>query len=155
VEVTRVSTVELAIKPGKFALPFGFVQSTILASAAFDLSGVGKLLRTGLDNGVRVSVYVDDILLSAAQSNQLDGFISDLMRAGAASGYQFNAAKMSPPGSTAEAFNIIVSNGGIEIGALRMADFQQVVRSGPRKSAEAVLNYVRSVNPAQAGLLLI
>lgn len=153
VEITRVSTVERVTKPGTFALPFGFVQSMVLASVALDLSAVGKLLRTGHRYGVRVSVYVDDILLSAAQADQLDEFIADLMQAGAASGYQFNAAKMSPPSEMAEAFNIVVSNGDLHVNVLRMAEFEEVVRDGAPETAAAVIRYVSSVNRSQAGFL--
>lgn len=153
VEITGVSTVEHVSKRGTFALPFGFVQSMVLASVALDLSAVGKLLRTGYRYDVRVSVYVDDILLSAAQSDQLDEFIADLMQAGAASGYQFNAAKMSPSSDMAEAFNIVVSSGDMHVNALRMAEFEKVVRDGAQETAAAVIRYVRSVNRAQARFL--
>jgi len=153
VEITRVSTVERVSRPGTFALPFGFVQSMVLASVALDLSAVGKLLRTRHQYGVRVSVYVDDILLSAVQADQLDEFIADLRQAGAASGYQFNAAKMSPPSEMAEAFNIIVSNSDMRVNARRMADFEGVVRDGALNTAAAVIRYVGSVNRTQAKFL--
>jgi hypothetical protein len=125
----------------------------VLASVALDLSAVGALLRTGDRYDVKASIYVDDILLSAAQSDQLDKFIADLMQAGATSGYRFNSAKMSPPSESAEAFNIVVSSSDMHVKASRMAEFAEVVRGGAQESAAAVIRYVRSVNQAQAGFL--
>jgi hypothetical protein len=47
--IAQASTVEVA--KGRYALPFGFVQSMVLASAVLDLSSLGRCLCTL--NGVR------------------------------------------------------------------------------------------------------
>jgi Reverse transcriptase (RNA-dependent DNA polymerase) len=149
-EITRVSTVKRVAEPGRYSVPFGFVQSMVLASAALDWSQVGKHLRIGHRYHVKVSVYVEDILLSAEQEQHLDAYMADLLAAGDAAGYRFNASKTSPPGSVAEAFNIIVSGNDLRVSAPRMAAFEGVVRAGAPETAAAVLRYVRSVNRGQA-----
>jgi hypothetical protein len=152
-EITHVSTVARVAEPGKYALPFGFVQSMVLASAALDRSQLGKHLRIGHRYHVKVSVYVDDILLSAAREEHLEAYMADLIKAGHAAGYCFNASKMSPPGSKAEAFNIIVSADDLHISAARMAAFEGAVHGGSPATASAVLRYVESVNKGQAECL--
>lgn len=151
--VAQASTVERLHEPGKYALPFGFVQSMVLASAALDRSQTGTCLRAGSRYGVRVSVYVDDVLLSAGTRQQLDEFMADLVKAAGGSGYRFNTSKMSLPGEVAEAFNIVVSKGEIRVNLARMAEFEAIVRTGERQTAAAVMHYVQTVNRGQASEL--
>ena len=152
-DITYASTVESFTDPGKYALPFGFVQSMVLASAALDCSHLGKRLRSSNQFGVKVSVYVDDILLSAALDQHLGAYIVALVEAGDAAGYRFNSTKMSSPSPVAEAFNICVSNNDLRVNAMRMAKFENVVRSGAPDTAAAVIRYVASVNRGQADWL--
>lgn len=147
-EITRASTV--AKDDGKFGLPFGFVQSMVLASAALDRSQVGKQLRAAGEFDVKVSVYVDDILLSAALDSHLSAYMVALVGAGDAAGYRFNPGKMSGPGPLAEAFNILVSGGDLLVNDARMAKFEDVVRFGAPETAGAIIRYVQTINRGQA-----
>lgn len=61
-DFARRSTVEKTKGRSNFSLPYGFVQSTFLASLVLDKSGLGRYLRDLVASGTRVSVYVDDIL---------------------------------------------------------------------------------------------
>ncbi|MES0178695.1 reverse transcriptase domain-containing protein [Mesorhizobium sp. M0025] len=59
----RWSTVKNPYDVPNYALPYGFVQSPILASLVLMTSPVGDYLR-GLPNHITKSVYMDDIALS-------------------------------------------------------------------------------------------
>lgn len=54
----------------RYSLPYGFVQSPILATLVMMRSGVGDLLRT-IGPDVAVSVYMDDISLSSDDEDRL------------------------------------------------------------------------------------
>jgi hypothetical protein len=152
-ETAWVSTVERSTKRGTFALPFGFVQSMALASLALDQSAVGKVLRAGDTCGVKISLYVDDILLSAPSADTLSNYILRLQQAATASGFRFNPEKLSLPADTAEAFNIILSRGGMHVTTRRMAEFERAVRNGTPETAAAIVTYLQSINPEQAARL--
>ncbi|WP_083813652.1 reverse transcriptase domain-containing protein [Gluconobacter morbifer] len=64
------STVSNPYKSPKFVLPYGFVQSPILASLVMSTSEIGDLLLS-LTNLVNASVYMDDILLSSKDPSEL------------------------------------------------------------------------------------
>lgn len=54
----------------RYALPYGFVQSSILASLALSTSAVGSFLRK-ISDDIAVAVYVDDITLSSNETDTL------------------------------------------------------------------------------------
>jgi hypothetical protein len=65
-EIAQQSTVEKM--PGSFSLPYGFVQSPVLASLALDRSGLGRRIAVlARSNQVRLSCYVDDLVLSGVE----------------------------------------------------------------------------------------
>jgi hypothetical protein len=70
-EIANISTV---IHPnrGDFVLPFGFVQSPLIASICLHKSALGNRLQGLQKEGVTVSVYVDDLILSANDHHALD-----------------------------------------------------------------------------------
>ena len=61
------STVSKPSLINSFSLPFGFPQSTILASIVIDRSLFGIELKKILDLEVRLSMYVDDIIISSRE----------------------------------------------------------------------------------------
>jgi hypothetical protein len=49
---------------GPFSLPFGFVQSPVLSSLVLSSSALGKTLSILYVSGIKLSVYMDDIIMS-------------------------------------------------------------------------------------------
>lgn len=58
------STVRNPYREPDFAIPYGFVQSPILASLVFHFSETAEFIRNSI-NDVNISVYVDDISISS------------------------------------------------------------------------------------------
>jgi hypothetical protein len=154
-EIVRLSTVEVSRQPRKYALPFGFTQSMILASATLDLSQLGRHLRSAEDHNVRVSVYVDDIIISGFKATDVTEFIALTTSAAALSGYRLNDRKASITDETTEAFNIRLTAGQLNVTPARMAEFEEAVRRGDELSGDAVIRYVASVNEGQAHTLRV
>ncbi len=145
-DVAVRSTVKKDGLPG-YSLPFGFVQSPILASAALDLSALGAAFLAS--SAIRLSVYVDDILLSAADERELGQYVSGLRQAAAASGYQLHTGK-AQLGTQVEAFNLRLSNGDARITDERMRKFVAVERTAQGLREAAIIRYVQIINPEQA-----
>lgn len=72
-EIAVESTVRLPESPEvKYILPFGFVQSPIIASICLSKSALGRYLsRLKHRKGLAVSVYMDDILVSGDNPEEL------------------------------------------------------------------------------------
>jgi hypothetical protein len=146
------STVRHPTVPGRWVLPYGFIQSPILASLALSKSRLGSALRQ-LDkaSGINVSVYVDDIIVSCDDSDKLQQAREVLAAAAVKSRLAFNAAKCQGPASAITAFNIELTHGNLEIEAERLAEFAAMLAATPSAQREqGIVGYVNSVNTAQA-----
>src|SRR5690606_31651017 len=64
----------------RYVLPYGFVQSPILATLVLNCSAVGSFLRS-LPAHVTVAVYMDDISLSSDSRSDLDSAFGGLLAA--------------------------------------------------------------------------
>lgn len=134
------------------ALPYGFVQSQLLASLCLFESALGRFLhRIQRKNGVIVSVYVDDILVSARDPDALDGLHEGLLVAGERACLTFDPAKSSAPAEAVSAFNILLSEASMMIDPLRLQQFSARLAAGATPSEQqGIRSYVRSVCPDQA-----
>lgn len=136
-----------------YSLPFGFVQSPVLSSVAIDRSALGTCFRTARRCGVRLSVYVDDILISAADEIALRSYVETLQRAAIASAYTLNEEKCEIAVPMVEAFNLHLSNNALQVAPARMRQFELVDRSTDLARETAIVGYVRTVNRQQAAAL--
>lgn len=137
-------------------LPFGFVQSSILASVALDSSVLGcrlSELAPGKSRRHRslVSVYVDDIIISSNRKAELRNDLEGLVEAAEKSLFEVNLAKTVFPSETIQAFNLDIVHGELRVGSEKFAEFEVALKSKPAPAVvSGILSYVGSVNPAQA-----
>lgn len=138
-------------------LPFGFVQSPILASIALDSSVLGRGLRTlahSKNSGVIVSVYVDDILLSSDDERGLSEAFYRLTLATEKSRFTVNELKMKGPDTSLQAFNIHLRKDEMRVTGEKMKVFESILLNGATPStSQGILSYIKSVNPGQAAAL--
>jgi hypothetical protein len=151
-EIAAASTV---LYPGEkhFILPFGFVQSPILASLCLAKSGLGKCIHSLPHRypGLVVSVYVDDIVLSNDDADELTKAIAELKHFAQLSRFELNEQKEEKPAPQITAFNIQLSHASMEISADRYASFLDAFRNSESQAQRAgILSYVQSVNSVQA-----
>lgn len=122
-EFAKWSTVKNPYEGGGYVLPYGFIQSPILATLVLVSSAVGSYLR-GLDaNAITVSVYMDDICLSSNDEAALWEAFEGLKKAAAAAGFALNADKTRPPARLIDIFNCSLQNGTTEVLPDRIAEF--------------------------------
>jgi len=134
------------------ALPYGFIQSQLLASLCLFESALGRYLeRIHASNAIIISVYVDDILVSAQNLDELEGIKKGLQLAAERARLSFDPAKSAEPGDAVTAFNILLSEASMKINPNRLKQFAARLEAGATPSEQqGIRNYVRSVCPDQA-----
>ena len=139
----------------KYVLPFGFVQSPLLATLALQKSLLGKTLISLKNQGkLRVSVYMDDILLSSDSAADLLEAKTQLLQAAEKSSFPINAEKSTEPLQQLAIFNIDIYQQNMSITDERMRSFaQKIIESGDGYVRDGIIGYVHTVNPAQAKTL--
>jgi len=154
-EIAQESTVEKNLRRRDFSLPYGFVQSPILASLALDKSALGRAMSiVARSNHTRLSCYVDDVILSGIEEEALETSRLVLIRAAEQSGFVINPIKSQPCASEITAFNIDLSNGQMVITGARMHKFEkEIAQSTTHEEAAGIVGYVYAVNPVQGEVL--
>lgn len=137
-----------------YTLPYGFVQSPILASLALDRSKLGAYLRRANANpALDVSLYMDDIVISSDDEKLLAGVAGELETASVAASFPLSTSKRQGPASRVSAFNIEIAHRSMLVTSARMSEFHSAFASGSAATREGIFGYVASVNPTQAASL--
>lgn len=135
----------------KYVLPFGFVQSTLIASLCLYKSKLGRVLRE-LEKtpGVSVSVYMDDILISTQELAVAETALEYVRNASERSGLPLNEAKLEGPADQVTAFNIRLNEFSVRLTSKRIDEFKLgYIEAASEKQRLGILSYVEAVNPAQ------
>ncbi|MFW2854193.1 reverse transcriptase domain-containing protein [Sphingomonas sp. TX0543] len=127
------STVANPFEAPRYALPYGFVQSPILASLVLASSTVGEHLGM-LPPEVTVSVYVDDISLSSDNLGVLEAAYDATISVLEADGFQVSADKLRPPAAAIDVFNCDLAHG---LSKVRDDRIDQFMSNAPSHEAEA------------------
>lgn len=126
----------------RYALPYGFVQSPILASLVIATSDLGQHL-VGLPASVKSGVYVDDISLSSDDANELQHAYEETLAAIAADGFAVSPGKLRSPAPAIDIFNCDLAHGKANVTDNRINAF---LSSNPSQAAEdAFVAYCASV----------
>lgn len=127
----------------RYAIPYGFVQSPILASLTLATSTVGHFLRQVSDR-ITVAVYVDDITMSSNDPNELRECYSKLLKLMVEANLPPKLAKCLAPDSQIDVFKCHLENKKTEVLADRKADFYAAARSP--NSIDAFERYCNNVS---------
>lgn len=155
-EIAVESTVRLPESAElKYVLPFGFVQSPIIASICLSKSALGRYLsRLKQRKDLAVSVYMDDILVSGDVFDALLQELEQLIAAAEKSGFPLNEKKQEGPTERVSAFNISLSHRMLEISPDRLRELSDTYYYSTNDAQRTgILNYVLSINPNQASSL--
>lgn len=106
----------------RYALPYGFIQSPILASLVLDRSVAGALLRE-LSGRMSVCVYMDDISLSSDDPGELQASYEALKEVLVEANLSVNQGKDQPPTDQINLFNCNLAYGEASVSAARRAVF--------------------------------
>lgn len=148
-EAACESTVSKSVTKISFSLPFGFVQSPILASVALATSALGNALSAMHGSGMRLSVYMDDIILSGDDERSLMAARATLEDAAAVAGFKFNLLKSIGPSADIDVFNLRLTHRDLSISAARLVEFKAALKAASAATADGILSYVATVNVGQ------
>lgn len=149
-EMTNESTVKHP-QNKNYILPFGFVQSPIIASLCLDKSALGTYLKNlSKRTDIIVSVYVDDIIISAKNQSDLTDILKYIKLTADRAGFHLNEKKEEGPSIKITAFNIDLSEGSVLITTERMLQLKESFElSESEHKKNGILGYVKSVNEFQ------
>lgn len=128
------STVKNPYNEPRYALPYGFVQSPILATLVLMRSSVAGFLRQ-LPNSTMATVYVDDIALGSDDKAAIDAAFAGLLDALAEANFSVNANKTHPPADAITLFNCDLTHQRTVVTEERRTQFYLEERSGASSSA--------------------
>lgn len=153
-EIARNSTVRDPGKPRNFhSLPYGFPQSTLLASMCLRHSAFGNHLER-LSEEFKVSVYVDDIVLSSNEAAGLSKAAQQLIDKAARSHFPLNEKTNPMPEGKTTIFNIELRNNSLKVCDAKMIEFQsEIAKTDNQKVIDGILSYVGSINDVQRSYL--
>lgn len=120
------STVSNPYDDPKWALPYGFVQSPILASLVLATSAVGDHI-ISLPRSILPAIYMDDISLSSNDRSGLQDAFERTLAVLEKDGFAASAEKMRPPASTIDIFNCDLTQGRCNVRDERIAAFRDAV----------------------------
>ncbi|OZB49581.1 MAG: hypothetical protein B7X60_00790 [Polynucleobacter sp. 39-45-136] len=135
----------------RFMLPFGFIQSPLLASICLDQSFLGEFLKLLNKNPqLSLSVYMDDLVISSNDRDLLLSISADLKNAIVKSHWSSNEQKEDICKQLIMAFNIEISHQSTRISDPRMQEFKYSYKHAANSNSKlGIVNYIRSVNPVQ------
>lgn len=131
-------------------LPFGFLQSPMLATLCLHKSYLGNvLLELFNKKNVKISVYMDDIVISADDKDTLDVIYCKLIQCVEKSKYIISD-KRTPPSTKITVFNIEIEHHSLRITQKRMLEFLiEYIKTKSPYVKKGILTYIKTVNLEQ------
>lgn len=147
----NASTVPDPVVEKRIIIPFGFVQSQILAAVCLSESALGIYLgKLSKNPSVALTVYVDDIIVSTSNAVFLDHVLKDIQDAAEKSRFVLNTGKQEGPAAAITAFNIVLAKGSMAVDAERYKRFEEALTEATSEhQRRGITSYVASVNVAQ------
>jgi hypothetical protein len=136
------STVKNPCGQPTYSLPYGFVQSPILATLVLSRSDLGDFLRS-ISVDFTVSVYMDDIAISGNNLRKLQRVYRNVCQKLVVSKFPINAKKSIAPARAVELLNCQLSHLNSLVTADRRTEFYAQARSS--LSQIAFEEYCKSV----------
>jgi hypothetical protein len=102
-----------------YSLPIGFIQSSALATLVLLRSPVMSSLQLASSYSSFASVYLDDIIASSSDLDQLSQFYLTLLNALEQSNFLASPGKLMPPASQINAFNCELKYGSVQVSEIR------------------------------------
>ena len=147
-EIADVSTILSRDIAAKHVLPFGFVQSPLLASVALDESALGEFVARAFPS-ITKTVYADDILFSGNDEASLREVYENLTSKFEEANFALNTDKSHGPQVKTQAFNVEMVQNSLKIGKDRYDNFIDEMKKDNKARAEAIAGYVKTINEQQ------
>lgn len=135
-----------------FVLPFGFVQSPLIASLCFYESHLGQYLQKLFSTkSISVSIYMDDIIISSQHHSTCKKTLKNIKIATKKSKFNLNPDKEEGPANRITAFNINFEHKKMAIHDEKFYELLKVYNNSTNQfQKDGIKSYVASVNNSQA-----
>ncbi|MEI9788371.1 reverse transcriptase domain-containing protein [Moellerella wisconsensis] len=156
-EIAKFSTVKNLVNSSPMHIvPFGFVQSPMLATLCLHKSYLGDKVRELFNKkDIKISIYMDDIVISSSEKNILTEIYSNLVKYIQRSHYLINETKSQSPAEKIVVFNIYLSPNKLKITEDRIFEFLlNYTRTKSPKVKEGIKSYVQTVNILQSKIFV-
>ncbi|HHQ4467759.1 TPA: reverse transcriptase domain-containing protein [Aeromonas veronii] len=149
--IAKLSTVPVSNnQPFSHCLPYGFIQSPIIASICLAQSHLGEsIIKIENKCDVRISLYMDDLIVSGKDLTKTITAFETLKVSAHRSHFTLNEKKECTPNTLIECFNIRLSHQHISLTKDRMHQFVLQHVQGNEHVQDGILSYIQSVNPMQ------
>lgn len=144
----------VVVEGGKKILPQGFHQSPLLATLVLEQSELGITLSDLAKSGLRVTVYMDDIIVSGETEEAVAAASDRVQAAAAAANFPVSQSKLALTKSSLEAFNCDLVHGRMQIGKDRLDRFADQWLAGNGYVQAGITRYVTSVNEGDLDRLM-
>jgi hypothetical protein len=151
-DIAEISCVSFG---GRKFLPYGFVQSMALATLAIEKGLLGKVVGDCRLEGIFVTMYVDDIIMSSNSLIDLEVAYGRVISAIGEANLSVSGEKCSLPDLQVDAFNCTARNLNMELTRTRFDKFQSALIAASPRRRIAILRYVGVINAHQHSLLSI
>ncbi|ENV10373.1 hypothetical protein F966_01552 [Acinetobacter higginsii] len=151
-KIAKLSTVKASKNyPHSHHLPYGFNQSPILPSICLFDSTLGRYLdKLCKSKEVCVSIYMDDIVISAQDNELLNKVFDKILVAAEKSKFALSKEKTKPVAMQTEAFHILVTHRNMKVEYGRFVKLQHAYSASDSEAQKhGIGSYVGSVNKAQ------
>jgi hypothetical protein len=125
-----------------YSLPYGFVQSPMLATLVFSRSVLGEFLRES-QREITLLVYMDDIALSSPANDVLQKVFEELKTKIQEANFPINLEKTKPPTELMELFNCELELNRASVTEARQTAFY--TESPSADAREAFERYCKSI----------
>jgi hypothetical protein len=155
-DIAKISTVPCSnSQPFSHCLPYGFVQSPILASICLHKSYLGMVLSRLQTQDIKISVYMDDIVLSGQALDALNSVFDTVKTAARKAGFELNSIKEIQPQPSMCCFNIDIKHDQLVVSDHRLQSFIKCFNESNSKMVrQGIVSYISSVNQDQANQFL-
>jgi hypothetical protein len=145
--IALASTV-LTVERKQKHLPFGFIQSPLIASICLNESSLGlQLSRINALKGVEVSVYMDDVIISSCKKRTLVRVYKLLLSAALKSHLLISQNKLQRPSKGISVFNIELKYCHSQLTKVRNSELlQKALDEENPESIKAILSYIDQAN---------
>jgi hypothetical protein len=155
-EIARESVVFHPTEKNRLMVPYGFVQSQLLASICLAGSALGRYLIRLSDDSARaaISVYVDDIVISTRDPRIAADIYAEIQEAATRARFRLRPKGSNEPTAEIRAFNILLREDSMFVADDRMNKFETALRdSSSDAQKQGIVSYVGTINPTQARFL--
>ena len=136
----------------KYVLPFGFIQSTMLAALVLDRSCLGHCLRRlSRNKKIMISVYVDDIIISSTDKCLLEDATKEVLSAIKKSNFTINSDKSQETQQAITVFNIDLDSFSMQLTEERFELFKEKIHQNRSNKSvvSGMFNYLSLVSEEQ------